>query len=289
LKKAAVVMAILTLAGLLLGGGLLVAHADTPLDVAFAILGDRTGEAVPGVYEEAWREANLDHPRFAVTVGDSIQGGNDQTIDAEWQAVTRLLTPYQRLPVFFTAGNHDIWSAPSAKAFEKFTKHAPHYSFDYQQAHFTVLDNSRGDELPAAELAFLEKDLRAHAKQPVKFIFSHRPSWILHVVLGDSSFAFHQVAKRYGVKYVVAGHLHQMLHFELDGITYLSMASAGGHLREDKAYEKGWFFAHTLVTVKGDAAHFEIKELSAPFGKGRLTTPANWGVAGLIDRSFSAK
>jgi hypothetical protein len=66
---------------------------------------------------------------------------------------------------------------------------------------------------------------------------------------------------------------------------YLSMASSGGHLRNDKAYEKGWFFAHTLVTVKGDATQFEIKELSEPFGKGRATTPANWGVAGLVPDS----
>jgi 3',5'-cyclic-AMP phosphodiesterase len=281
LKRTSVVTAVLLFGGLLLSGGMLVAYTSTPPEIRFAILGDRTGEAVPGVYEEAWRETNLDHPDFALTLGDTIQGGNDETLNAEWQEVMRMLTPYRGHPIFFTAGNHDIWSDASARAFEKFTKHPPHYSFDYQEAHFTVLDNSRSDDLPATELAFLEKDLQLHAKQPVKFIVSHRPSWILHVVLGDSSFALHQLAKRYGVKYVVAGHLHQMLHFELDGITYLSMASAGGHLREDKAYEKGWFFAHTLATVKGQAVRFEIKELTPPFGKARTTTPADWGVAGL--------
>jgi Icc protein len=266
---------------LLLAGGGLVAYTNPPSEIRFAILGDRTGGAVPGVYEEAWRETNLDHPDFAVTAGDSIQGGDDLTMDAEWHKMMRMLTPYQRYRIFFTPGNHDIWSAASARAFEKYTKHPPHYSFDYKQAHFTVLDNSRSDEMPAAELAYLEKDLQQHGGQPVKFIFSHRPSWILHVVLGDSNFPLHKLAKRYGVKYVIAGHLHQMLHFELDGITYLSIASSGGHLRDDKAYEKGWFFAHSLVTVNGDAARFEIKELSAPFGKGRVTTAADWGVAGL--------
>jgi len=45
-------------------------------DFDFAILGDRTGDSVQGVYEEAWREANLDHPAFAITVGDTIQGGD---------------------------------------------------------------------------------------------------------------------------------------------------------------------------------------------------------------------
>jgi len=281
LKKSSVSFPLLLLIALLLFGGGFAASRSKPPALRFAILGDRTGEAVPGVYEEAWRETNLDHPEFVLTVGDTIQGGNDLTMDAEWRGVLRMLAPYQRYRIFFTPGNHDIWSIASARAFEKYTRHPPHYSFDYKQAHFTVLDNSRSDEMPAEELGYLEKDLQLNRNQPVKFIFSHRPSWILHVVLGDSSFPLHKLAKRYGVKYVIAGHLHQMLHFELDGVTYLSMASSGGHLRDDKAYDKGWFFAHTLATVEGDTARFEIKELSAPFGKARATTPAEWGVAGL--------
>ena len=60
-------------------------------------------------------------------------------------------------------------------------------------------------------------------------------------MLGNPAFPLHQLAARYGAKYVIAGHIHQMLHFELDGITYLSMASSGGHLRESKTYERGWF------------------------------------------------
>jgi hypothetical protein len=65
---------------------------------------------------------------------------------------------------------------------------------------------------------------------------------------------------------------------------YLSMASSGGHLREDKSYERGWFFQHTLVQVRGTKVNFEIKELQQPFGKGRVTVPGDWGAAGLIRR-----
>jgi hypothetical protein len=86
------------------------------------------------------------------------------------------------------------------------------------------------------------------------------------------------------VKYVIAGHIHQMLHFELDGITYLSMASSGGHLRENKSYDHGWFFQHTLAKVHGDNVAFEIKELTAPYGKARVTAPSDWGAAGLVRR-----
>ena len=262
-------------------GGAIAAYAPPARPFQFAILGDRTGGAVPGVFPEALRETALDHPEFIVTVGDAIEGGDDLTMDEEWREVLKSIQPYSRYKIFFTPGNHDVWSIASAQAFEKYTKRPLHYSFDYYQAHFTVLDNSRSDELNAEEIAFLRKDLQLHQGQPVKFILSHRPSWILQVVLQNPAFPLHQLALRYGVKYVIAGHIHQMLHFELDGVTYLSMASSGGHLRESKTYERGWFFQHTLVTVNGSTAKFEIKELSPPYGKGRVSTAADWGVAGL--------
>lgn len=260
------------------------AYSGASDEFRFAILGDRTGGAVAGVWEQVWRETDRDHPDFVITVGDTIEGGDDSTMDEEWRRILAMLAPYRKYRIFFTPGNHDVWSNASAEAFEKYTKHPLHYSFDYRQAHFTVLDNSRSDELPPGELAFLRQDLEQHAQQPLKFVFSHRPSWILQVVLSSPQFPFHQLAKQYGVRYVIAGHIHQMLHFELDGITYLSMASSGGHLRNGKEYRKGWFFQHTMVTAHGASADFVIKEVGPPFGESRVTTPADWGAAGVVDQ-----
>jgi UDP-2,3-diacylglucosamine pyrophosphatase LpxH len=261
--------------------GGLAAYTSSGDEFHFVILGDRTGGAVPGVYEAAWRETDRDHPDFVISVGDTIEGGNDLTADAQWQQIVRTLAPYRRYHLFLAPGNHDVWSVASAQAFEKYSKHPLHYSFDYKQAHFTILDNSRSDSMPAEELAYLQKDLHIHEKQPVKFVFSHRPSWILQVVLANPEFPLHRLAKRYGVKYVIAGHVHEMLHFDLDDVTYLSMASSGGHLRSTKRYEDGWFFEHTFVTVQGRSVDFEIKELNPPFGHSRITKPADWGAAGL--------
>jgi predicted phosphodiesterase len=248
----------------------------------FALLGDRTGEAQPGVYEEAWREAAAENPAFVLTVGDSIQGGDDDALDSEWQTVLKIIEPFRRFKLFLTPGNHDVWDSASQAAFQKYAAHPLHYSFDWQQAHFTVLDDSRSDTMSASELAFLDQDLAAHASQPVKFIISHRPSWLIPVVLGNAQDPIHQLALKYNVKYVIAGHIHQMLHFKLDGVTYLCMASSGGHLRNDKAYEHGWFFQHTSVTVSGPQASFKIEELKPPFGSSRVTSPDDWGAAGLV-------
>jgi Icc protein len=242
----------------------------------FVILGDRTGETQPGVYEQVWKETAAENPAFVITIGDTIQGLNDATADREWRAAQRIFI--KRFPLYLTPGNHDIWSDLSEKLYSKYSGHPPHYSFDYEQAHFTILDNSRSDDFSAAELAWLETDLRDHQKQPLKFVFSHRPSWLIAILLRDTHSSFHRLAKKYEVQYVVSGHVHQMIHSNLDGVTYLSMPSAGGHLRASKKYEDGWFFAHTRVDVNGAEVHFQIKQI-APAS--HITTLKEWGASGL--------
>jgi Icc protein len=250
----------------------------------FVILGDRTGETQAGVWEQVWREAAAERPAFVITVGDTIQGGQDATAEAEWQAVERMLKPYARIPLYLTPGNHDIWSEASERLFRKHAKRPLHYGFDYGKAHFTILDNSRADEFSPEEMAFLEQDLKAHAAQPLKFVFSHRPSWVVRAALQSPNFPLHQLARKYGVQYVIAGHIHQLVRISLQGVTYLSMPSSGAHTRASGKYEDGWFFAHTLVEVTGDSAEFHIKELKPPRGLGRVTSLADWGMLGLSRR-----
>ncbi|HEY2015227.1 MAG TPA: metallophosphoesterase, partial [Bryobacteraceae bacterium] len=192
----------LLLAASVLMAALLLAQAAATDSFRFVILGDRTGEAQPGVYEQVWREAAAEKPAFVVTVGDTIEGLHDATAETEWQRVQQILSRYKRYPLYLAPGNHDIWSDRSEQLFRRYAAHPPHYSFDYGPAHFTILDNSRSDEMPSGELAFLEKDLQEHQDQPVKFIFSHRPSWLIPAALSNKQFPIHQLAKRYGVRYV---------------------------------------------------------------------------------------
>jgi len=251
----------------------------------FVILGDRTGETVPGIYEAVWREVSAAKPDFVLGVGDSIQGMDDATAEKEWIEFAHILVPFRQIPYFPAPGNHDVWSDASVKFFESHSGHPLHYSFDKGQAHFTVLDNSRSDALAPGEIAFLEQDLKAHEAQPVKFIVSHRPSWLLNVVLQSPGFPFQQLAEKYGVHYVVAGHVHEMMHAALDGVEYISAPSAGGHLRASGQYEDGWFFGYIMVTVRGTAVTFEVRELPAPNGEARVTQLESWGVAGLIKKT----
>jgi 3',5'-cyclic-AMP phosphodiesterase len=248
----------------------------------FVLLGDRTGEAQSGIYERVWQQIAKEHPAFVVSVGDTVQGLDDATAATEWRQIFAVLRPYRSIPLYLTPGNHDIWSVLSEELFRQYAGHPLHYSFDYAQAHFTILDNSRSDEMPAAELEYLEKDLAAHAAQPLKFIVSHRPSWLLDAALQNPDFALHRLAKKFHVQYVVAGHVHQMIHVELDGVTYVSLPSAGGHLRLSGRYEDGWFFGHTLVEVNDKDVRFHIEDIS-----GRATTLSDWGTVGLVKETVT--
>ena len=248
----------------------------------FVIIGDRTGSAQAGVYERVWQEAAAEKPAFVVSAGDTIEGLNDASAAREWADWQGLMNPYRQIPLYLTPGNHDVWSPFSESLFRRISGHAPHYSFDSGPAHFTILDNSRTEQFSAAELAFLEDDLKAHAAQPVKFIVSHRPSWALDVMMNKTDFAVHSLAKKYGVNYVMAGHIHGMLHAELDGVNYVSLPSAGGNLRASHKYEDGWFFGYTVVEVSAKGVSFGVRELHAPLGQGRATKLESWGKSGLL-------
>src|SRR6476659_2287342 len=125
---------------LLLLAGL--AGAQPKNDFRFSIVGDRTGNAVPGVYERIWREIGAINPDFAINVGDTIEGLSDPLAESQWRELRPICRRY-RFPVYFTPGNHDIWSEHSLDVYKKETGHSNYYSFNFQDAHFTVLDNSR--------------------------------------------------------------------------------------------------------------------------------------------------
>jgi predicted phosphodiesterase len=260
------------------------AQNNAPPEFRFILLGDRTGEAQPGVWEQVWKSAAAEKPAFLVGAGDTIQGLNDATAESEWRQAIRILAPYKRFPLYLAPGNHDVWSPLSEKLFLQYTHHPLHYSFDYGPAHFTILDNSRADAFSASEIAFLTADLQKHQSQPVKFVVSHRPSWLLEAALRDIFGEIPKLAREYGVKYVIAGHVHQLLHVDLEGVTYLCAPSAGGHLRASMQYDDGWFFGYTVVTVHGAAVTMQIHELGSPYGQGRSTTLADWGLTGLTKR-----
>src|SRR5262245_63106818 len=71
----------------------------------FVTRGDRTGEAQPGVYERVWQQAAAETPAFVLSIGDTIQGLNDETAESEWRHVQQILAPFRGIPLYLAAGN----------------------------------------------------------------------------------------------------------------------------------------------------------------------------------------
>jgi 3',5'-cyclic AMP phosphodiesterase CpdA len=259
------------------------AAAETPNDFHFSIIGDRTGGAQPGIYGRVWREVDLLHPDFVINVGDTIQGGNDGTAAAEWAELQPIREAYG-YPWYFVAGNHDIWSAASEKIYQKETGRPAYYSFDYQNAHFTVLDNSRTEELSAEQLAYLDKDLSANRARSPKFVFFHRPYWALYLKMRSGAFPLHEIARKHGVNFIISGHAHFFMRMERDGIVYLGVGSSGASMERGRnsglGFADGWFYHHVWVRVRGSAAQFTVKELDAPAGRGRMFRAEDWDTSG---------
>lgn len=263
-------------------GGLVVTRALTEPknDFRFSILGDRTGGAQPQIYGRVWREVDMLHPDFVINVGDTIQGGKDATAPTEWQELRPLWQRYNHYPLYFTPGNHDVFSDTSRALYEKETGRPSFYSFNYQDAHFTVLDNSRTSDLSADQIEFLEKDLAAHKDKNPKFVFFHKPYWIALLKLGSGEFPLHQVAKKYGVQHIISGHGHQFVRMVRDGIAYMEVGSSGGTmqraLEQGHGFKEGRFYHHVWGRVKGSKVELTIKELDGAKGAGRIFKADEW-------------
>ncbi len=273
-----------TLIGIVFGGVIDVRALTEPKnDFRFSIIGDRTGGNVAGVYEKVWKAVDALRPDFVINVGDTIQRVPDQHVRSQWDALRPLFHRYRHYPLYFTPGNHDVFSETSERIYQQETRRPTFYSFNYQDAHFTVLDNSRTSELSELQLRYLERDLGKHRNQSPKFVFFHKPFWILPLRFGSGEFPLHRLARKYGVDYIISGHGHQFMRLERDGIVYMEVGSSGGRMRgveHGQGFEKGWFHHHVWTIVERHKVAFIVKEIGAPFGQGREFRARDWGEDG---------
>ena len=273
-----------TLLVLVLGGVAITHSAIQPKnDFRFSILGDRTGGAQPEIYGRIWREVDMMHPDFVINVGDTIQGGKERPpgeIERQWTDLRPIWERYSHYPLYFTPGNHDVFNDTSTALYERESKRPLFYSFNYEDAHFTVLDNSRGDALSDEQLAFLEKDLRKYKDKRPKFIFFHKPFWIARWKTPNGEFTLHEIAKRYGVEHIISGHGHQFVRIVRDGIAYMEVGSSGGTmakaLERGDGFKEGRFYHHVWGRVKGGKVMLTVKELDGPKGSGRMFRAEDW-------------
>jgi predicted phosphodiesterase len=252
-----------------------VAEGPRPL-FRFAILSDRTGGHTPGVYPRVIEEINLLNPDLVITVGDHIEGyGEDYArSDAEWDSVLVLLDAVEA-PLYMTPGNHDIWDDESEGMYRARTGFEPYYSFDYQNTHFVVLDNSRFDveaDFPEEQVEWLTEDLSRNSEAENIFVFVHKPLWSQTLAMGEPD-ALHDVFVRYGVDAVFNGHLHHYFSTEFDGVDYTVIGSSGGVMYRsvEQPVTRGEFFQFGWVTVTDSGYELAVVDLGGIYPRDVVT------------------
>jgi predicted phosphodiesterase len=106
----------------------------------FAVIGDNTGLARPGVFDQALQQISWLQPDFVLSVGDLIEGYTDDKtmIAQQWEAVERSIDR-AGLPFIYTPGNHDTNNAETLTAWTQ--RRGPgYYAFRYKGALFLILN-----------------------------------------------------------------------------------------------------------------------------------------------------
>jgi len=197
----------------------------------FAVVGDRTGAARPGVFERAVRQLNLLRPAFVVSVGDLIEGYTEdrKRLAGEWndfEAQTRKL----KMPFFYVPGNHDISNAVQERVWrERFGN--PYYHFLFREVLFLVLcaeDRPGGyGGISAKQTAFARRVLDENNTARWTMVFVHRPLWDREDVATNGWLEIEAMLKDRPYT-VFAGHEHAYKKFKRQGRLYYQLATTGG-------------------------------------------------------------
>lgn len=255
---------------------------------------DESHEAVSALL----KDERVNSYDFILNAGDMCDNGKNF---GQWGMA---LNTYQDLTintsVFFTSGNHENNTGAMARYFNYTEKKdgnvqaisGEYYSFDYANAHFTVLDtnDATSDGLGAEQLAWLKNDL-ANTNAKWKFVLMHKSLYSAgsHAFDGEVIAMRTQLTKLFaenGVNVVFGGHDHSYTETYLvdkdgkvvdktdgkgvrytgDGVMYITLGTLGtkfynyreNDMTTDK-FNKDESILHTLdsqtfgkVVVSGD-------------------------------------
>lgn len=213
------------------------------------ILGDRTGHPNDRIFETVLRDAKRLAPDLIISVGDLIQGYQpDDRIseaNAEWVGVMDTFQTVfgPKIPLFATAGNHDIWSEKSETLFEETVGHAPNFSFELQDVRIILFDTSRFETESAITddaLNWLVRELYKARRYRSRIVVTHRPLWAINPG-GKYGAPLHDVLIAGDVDYVITGHWHHAMSDERDGIQYRMIGPSGARPNRADHPETGNF------------------------------------------------
>ena len=204
---------------------------NSPENIQFLIVSDRTGGHRPGVFKKAIEKANLLQPEFIMSVGDLIEGyTTDKTeIETQWEAFDSLVAGAD-MRFYYLAGNHDYSNQTMGDVW-KHRLGPDYYHFRYKDALFLALNSE--DQFHGTGKPFLSEEQFNYFKRVLlenedvrwTFVFMHQPMW-MHENTGEWPNLMALLEPRSHT--VFAGHVHQYTHYDRNNSDYIVLGTTGG-------------------------------------------------------------
>src|SRR5580693_214297 len=166
-------------------------------------------------------------PSFVLHTGDLTQLAQPDEFDTLQQGLAAIKTE----KIFYVPGEHDVTDNGKLylERFGKGTMGDGWYSFDKNGVHFIGLNNVTNHVdgglgyIGAAQLKWLEEDLKPLSSSTPIVVFAHIPLWAIYPQWGwgtqDSEIALSYL-KRFGSVSVLNGHIHQTIQKVEGNITF---------------------------------------------------------------------
>ena len=253
---------------------LVAARVGSAADFEFVVLGDTR----PRFESESFRpferlitNINEAKPALVINLGDLIYGYGPASKEKQWDkyeaAARGIQAPYYQVP-----GNHDTHSKEARRIYGR--RFGSFYrSFDYEDCHFVLLDNTeeqRWGYLGPNQLSWLRHDLKTRAR--AVFVFLHFPVWEPDRITPEYyefwAQTLHPLFKESRVQAVFGGHYHTYGPTrEFDGIRYYITGGGGAELRPEYRKAGG---EHHFMKVKVSRDTFDVRVVTE---RGELSDP----------------
>jgi len=209
-------------------------------------------------------------PEFVVFQGDLVNGSaTDATLTSQLNHWRDVMAPIYSsdmygAKIYAGTGNHEIQGSGSEAVWQGLFSDLPAngpagetymtYSFDYQNAHFVMLNTDRYGSVHTLNYDWLAADLAATSANHI-FVMGHEPAYPVGPHVGSSldvyatqRDAFWQLLDDYDVGIYFTGHEHLYNHIEVDGVHQVLNGTSGAPLYSGYG---GEFYHYALITVDG--------------------------------------
>jgi len=200
---------------------------NNPDEFQFAIVGDRTGEHKPDAFENAVEKLNLLRPEFVISVGDFIEGYNDDEtkLNRQWDEFDSIVGKL-KMPFFYVPGNHDIGNELTAGKWQQHLGRT-YYHFVYHNVLFLCLNTAGASEgwIDNKQIEYIQNVLVRYWQVRWTCVFMHHPIW-----RSQSSESWRKIQALLADRCytVFSGHQHAYFKSIRDDATYYILSTTGG-------------------------------------------------------------